>query len=376
MKTYLRADGSLGEKLQPFLPGPSGPFGIGTRTFSVVDSTRVDFATVSSSKPRRLLAQVWYPAKASGVLSPLIDDPLLPSVLEEALKLPPILDFLGTLGSYARPGAAPRSGSYPLLIFLSGLAGFRQSNLFQVEYLVSHGYVVVGVDVPGISATVSFPDGSRVPALAAKAAGDLVLQSVAPESRAPRLYGREYPEGIIPELTRDVHATLAFLDEFSKEGFFGFIDLSRIGAFGVSLGGITVAELLRTDYRLKAGLMMDSPAPVSVVNEGLVPSALWVTRDASSMRAERARFGGWDESAIDLHQSSIDTGCIDVSKQLAIERESSDAFGLHRRSVWLPTAAAHGYLGRLGAGVAHSPPQQGHESVLRLLPVCGHRRRR
>jgi hypothetical protein len=77
VKRDLRADGSLGEKLQPFLPRLTGPFGIGNRTFSVADSTRVDFATVATSQPRRLLAQVWYPAEAS-----------------EALRLPPVLDLL------------------------------------------------------------------------------------------------------------------------------------------------------------------------------------------------------------------------------------------------------------------------------------------
>lgn len=292
------------EELQSFLPGPAGPFGIGTRTFSVEDPTRIDFAVVDGIRSRRLLAQVWYPAETCEELSPLIDDSLLPSALASALGLPPVLEFLRTRGSRALLGASPLPGRHPLLFFLSGLAGFRQSNVFQVEHLVSHGYVVIGIDVPGISATVSFPDGVRIPALPAEAAADLVAQSVSPQRLAPRLNDREFPEGIITELTRDVRAILAFLQESSLDDF-EFIDMSRIGAFGVSLGGITVAEILRTDPRVKAALMMDSPAPVAVARAGLDSPALWVTRDSASMRGERSRFGGWDEPSIELHQSSI-----------------------------------------------------------------------
>ena len=48
---------------------------------------------------------------------------------------------------------------YPLLIFLQGATGFRQMNTFQVEHLVSHGYIVASIDQPGAPAAVVFPDG-------------------------------------------------------------------------------------------------------------------------------------------------------------------------------------------------------------------------
>ena len=35
---------------------------------------------------------------------------------------------------------------YPVLLFLEGATGFRQMNAFQVEHLVSHGYIVVAID--------------------------------------------------------------------------------------------------------------------------------------------------------------------------------------------------------------------------------------
>ena len=56
---------------------------------------------------------------------------------------------------------ADNEPSYPVLIFLEGAIGFRQMNTFQVEALVSHGYIVAAIDQPYAAAEVVFPDGSQ-----------------------------------------------------------------------------------------------------------------------------------------------------------------------------------------------------------------------
>src|SRR5699024_5716048 len=222
-------------------------------------------------------------------------------------SIPPVLGFLHSLGCHAQPSAPPISGVRPVLIFLSGMAGFRQSNLFQVEHLVSHGYIVVGVDVPGFSANVEFSDGAQTPVLPARIAAPLVEQSIRRQEDPPRIGAREYPEGLVAELADDGGAVIDSLAELSSRGVFTTVDLERIGIFGVSLGGITAAEVLRVDSRVTTGLMMDAPAPAAVAEEGLGGNAMWMTRNASSMRAERTRFGGWGEAEIAVHQSSLDT---------------------------------------------------------------------
>lgn len=70
------------------------------------------------------------------------------------------------------------------------MAGFRQSNLVQVEHLVSHGYIVAGIEVPGFSATVPFPDGVRISALPTRMTAELVDQSIRRQHRAPRRCAR------------------------------------------------------------------------------------------------------------------------------------------------------------------------------------------
>jgi alpha-beta hydrolase superfamily lysophospholipase len=56
------------------------------------------------------------------------------------------------------PVAADQA-SRPVLLFLHGFSGIRQQNTFQVEELVSHGYIVAAIDQPYAAASVAFPDG-------------------------------------------------------------------------------------------------------------------------------------------------------------------------------------------------------------------------
>ena len=79
--------------------------------------------------------------------------------------------------------------NYPVLIFLEGVTGYRQMNTFQVEELVSHGYIVVGIDQPGAAASVVFPDGHQA-------------------TGSTRSLDRTFEDGIITFLAQDVIFTL------------------------------------------------------------------------------------------------------------------------------------------------------------------------
>ena len=98
--------------------------------------------------------------------------------------------------------------SYPVLIFLEGLTGFRQMNTFQVEELVSHGYIVVAIDQPYAAASVVFPDGRQVAGLSRDQMNPLVQQSISPVESAPILNGQAFKNGIIPYFAQDVSFTL------------------------------------------------------------------------------------------------------------------------------------------------------------------------
>jgi hypothetical protein len=84
-------------------------------------------------------------------------------------------------------------------------------NTFQVEELVSHRYIVVGIDQPYTAGYVVFPDGRQVAGLTRDELAPLIRQSYSPIERAPMLNGRVFEDGIISYLTQDAIFTLAQL---------------------------------------------------------------------------------------------------------------------------------------------------------------------
>ncbi len=302
-------------------PKPGGPQSIGTFTYHWVDSSRAEIFSSNASSRRELMVQVWYPAKTPQ--SPTSAKPppgasyvqhadALAKTLARLKNLPAALfgqfEYVTT---HAMPGAAvaDEKPNYPVLIFLEGAIGFRQMNTFQVEALVSQGYIVVAIDQPYTAAVVVFSDGREVSALPLDQMIPLIQQSHSPTATVPVLSGRAFDSGIVPYLAQDVSFTLdqlAALNQADPNAILtGRLNLLQAGTFGISLGGIVGAEACRIEFRLRACLLMDAPMPVNVVKHGLQQPALWITRDAETMRLERSRSGGWTEADISAHQTSM-----------------------------------------------------------------------
>ncbi|MCM4085178.1 alpha/beta hydrolase family protein [Paractinoplanes hotanensis] len=289
-------------------PVPTGHYGIGTVTYHWVDQSRPEVFTADPDDHRELMAQVWYPANptpGAGRAPYIADADAVTSASARLAGLPPMLfshfRYITTNAVAAAPVAEDQD-RYPVLVFLSGLYGFRSVSTFQIEELVSHGYVVVGLDQPGVVATVRLPDGRQIENLPIGDIGPLVDQSIEPQPTTPALNGVPQPDGLVPYFAQDVRLTLdrlADLDAGDPQGILaGHLDLSRAGVLGVSLGGRIAAESCLRDARLKACLVMDDPAPADVVAAGLRQPTMFLTRDADTMRLERQRSGGWTEHDI------------------------------------------------------------------------------
>ena len=291
-------------------PKPTGPYGIGTVTYHWVDTSRPELFTIDPNDHRELMVQVWYPAKddpSSSRASYIQDADAVTSALARLTHYP---GFLFSHFKYVTSNAvtaapiAENPSRYPVLIFLSGLDGFRALNTFQIEELVSHGYIVIGIDQPGAVALVQYPDGRQISGWPKAAIDPLIMQSVEPQSQAPMLYGKALPEGIIPYFAQDVSFALDQLSAVNGSDpdhiLTGHLDLGRVGTFGISLGGMNAAEACLKDPRLKACLIMDVWMTADVVNSGLLQPTMFITRDTDTMRLERQRSGGWTEKDIAL----------------------------------------------------------------------------
>ena len=300
-------------------PIPAGPYAIGTLTYHWIDTNRAEVFSTDASARRELMVQIWYPSKAvepspsPPPRAPYVQNAAALAVALARLKSLPTALFgqLEKVTTHAMPGSpvADAKPNYPVLIFLEGAIGFRQMNTFQVEALVSQGYVVAAIDQPHTAAMVVFPDGREVGALPLDQMMALIHQSHSPAAIAPTINGRTFEKGIVPYLAQDVGFTLNQLTALNQADphaiLTGRLDLQQVGIFGISLGGIVGSEACRTEPRVRACLFMDAPMPVDVVKSGLQQSALWITRDAQTMRLERRRSGGWSEADISEHQTSM-----------------------------------------------------------------------
>jgi predicted dienelactone hydrolase len=352
-------------------PHPTWPFGIGTLTYHWVDAARSEIFAPDPNERRQLLVQIWYPAQANPSASRaayMPDAETVTAAFAQIHDKPAFLfghlRYVTTNAVSSAPAAVDRP-QYPVLLFLEGATGFRQMNTFQVEHLVSHGYVVVAIDQPGAAAAVVFPDGRQAAGLALKQFHALVSPSYMPGAMDTSSKGAMLANGrslddisIIPYLTKDVIFTLdrlGVLNQSDPSGILtGRLDLKRVGVFGVSLGGIVAGESCRLDARLRACLMMDAPMPTDVVKVGLQQPSMWITRDAADMRLERQRSGGWSDAEIDAHQTSM---------RVAYERLSGAGYfvrvsGMFHTNftdipIWTPLAAQLGLAGPIDEQRAH-----------------------
>lgn len=340
-------------------PPPSGPYEIGTVTYHWTDADRREVFDADPDARRELMVQIWYPAmgEPSSPRAPYAQDGrALASALSRLHHIPAfVFANLSTFTTNAIPFArvSDKEPRYPVLVFLEGLAGIRQMNTFQVEELVSQGYVVVAVDQPFTAALVVFPDGRQAAGLSKDQADGLIQQSIRPASRAPRLHGPAFEDGIVPYLARDVTFTLDQLTRLNQpdaDGLLaGRLDLQRVGIFGVSLGGIVGSEACRVEPRLRACLVMDAPMPAAVVRAGLRQPSMWITRDAETMRLE-----GWAPADVEQHQTTM---------RAVFERLPGDGYFVQVRGMyhanltdtptWSPLFSRLGVTGPLDERRAH-----------------------
>jgi hypothetical protein len=300
---------------------PTGPYNIGTLTYHFEDGSRIDLFQKDPRVHRSLMVQIWYPTlDDSADRAPYLPDAA--AVTKELARLYRLPGFMFCHIKQVRSNAIPSAAvaadqnRFPVLIFLEGLSGFRQMNTFQVEELVSNGYIVAAIDHPGAAANVVFPDGRQIPGYPVKRMKELLAPNLETVEQLPVLNGRTLDEGIVPYLAEDVRFVLDELAKLNQADPFGKLtgrmDLERTGVFGISLGGIVAGEVCWQDARFRACLIIDAPMTRSTIKHGLQQPAMWITRDAETMQKE-----GWSQKDIDLHQ---------VSMRAAFERLPADGY--------------------------------------------------
>ena len=238
----------------PNIPAPTGPYAVGTTTLQWIDPSRPDPFAPTPNTPRKLAAQIWYPAEAADQTSaPWMDNiEIVAPAISDWIEMPSFfLDHMkyATTNSYRDIPISSTEASFPVLIFSHGFGGFRAQNTFQMQELASHGYIVVAPEHTYASVITVFPDGQ--------------VAYHNPNTLPDEVSETEYDlaaQRLVVQWTADLRFVLDTLEKMNESDslFARKFDLERVGVFGHSTGGGATVQLCAQDARCKAGLGMDA----------------------------------------------------------------------------------------------------------------------
>jgi predicted dienelactone hydrolase len=260
------------------LPAPTGAFEVGRATFLWIDDAHVDELSPSGEK-HQVAVWMWYPAaKSTGTAAADYMPPAWRAGLASHQAA-----FMRTLfkhdpaavraHSVADLPVAPDRSRYPVVLLRPGGSALTTDFTTLAEDLASHGYVVVGFDVPYRSFVTVLADGrviGRLPAYNVENANGNMDDPLVAKLLAMWTID-----------TRFVADRLAELDVDRSSRFHGRLDLGRLGMFGHSFGGAASLQFCHEDPRCRAAVDMDGIPFGSVVRDGLAVPAMFLLSDHS-----------------------------------------------------------------------------------------------
>jgi predicted dienelactone hydrolase len=251
------------------LPRPDGPFAVGTRYLYLTDPGRKERYGNEKGKPRRFAVQFWYPAAAPGRKTAPYADPRSLDWRTSHLR------FIRT-HAYPDVSVAPcPPGGFPLVLFSPGAGSSKNKYTYLLEYLASHGYIVMGFDHPDSSKHVAFPDGTVIQGLAD---GWLDLRS-----RATLAESTPRTEHLLKTNVEDMQFAMDSLQGAAPDPVLRLmknaINFSKVAVAGHSFGGAAAAELCRIDSRFATGINMGGWMFSGVNQHGTSKPFLFVVED-------------------------------------------------------------------------------------------------
>jgi predicted dienelactone hydrolase len=250
------------------LPEPTGPYPIGTQILHLVNSHPPAHSVLRADGTRELMIQVWYPASAS-------DAPRAP--YRRLSETTPLSSYQSVLWTHTRINApfAANGSPFPLLLLDPEWNGRRTYFTYLVEDLVSHGYVVAGIDHTGNSGPTAFPDGH-----VSQPDPDPQLDFESHTFDEVNAYGAQQLAVQVSD-ARFVLDELQKFNEDSSNWLHGRLDMNRVGALGHSFGGSVSAEACLEDPRIKSALDMDGSLWGPVQQLGLAKPFMMIEEDVN-----------------------------------------------------------------------------------------------
>lgn len=289
-------------------PEPTGPYEVGRAALHLVDDSR-GHPWVSGAEQRDMMVSVWYPAAEGGGERARYMPDAVAEVMAgqmEQLGLPrDAVDFAGSpTGAVVGADVAEEAGKLPVLLYSHGFNQSRHQATAQLADLASKGYAVVAMDHPYETSAVELPSGR-------------IIRDNSPE------FGAETLRSGVATRVADTRFVLDSVERIAEggdptvdgqplpSGLGDSLDLSSVGMFGHSAGGLTAAEAMLVDDRIDAGVDLDGTIAYHVGDEEWADATL-----EGSDRPFMIFSGGLTGGTSDPHTS-------EYSRDFRMFRESS-----------------------------------------------------
>jgi dienelactone hydrolase len=193
------------------------------------DKTQHDFSKNNIKHCHEIMARIYYPVTKQEFKSDYYA-PFIKSAADNLKKQGNFssteLSELKNIKSVTIPNATiiPKQ-QFPVLLFSPGFG--MQTQIYEniITNLVSHGYIVIGINTIFVNGDISLPNGH-------------VVKAAIPKSR------HEAAKKFLPIQIEDLNFVYKKIHEQQNDEIFSSMDLKHIGAFGHSVGGRTVANVL------------------------------------------------------------------------------------------------------------------------------------
>lgn len=228
------------QSIDSFLLRPSGKYGVAFKDLHWINNNicpdpqfseknKNDFSHDNKRYCHELMIRVYYPTALNSYAGSLYYRPTI-DVEKATLKSVPdmtsiSIDQLSQLKSHTIKNAPPvKNKKFPVVLFSPGFG--VQTQLYEniITELVSHGFIVIGINSVFIDGDIELPDGHIVRTI-------LHNRSEAANKITPIL------EQDISFVYKEIHAKI-------QNKVFKSMDLNHIGALGHSIGGRAIANVV------------------------------------------------------------------------------------------------------------------------------------
>jgi len=258
------------------LPETTGNYKVGSQ-YIHLKTAREEIITENPDDKRELMIKVWYPAIIKNEeKEPYLNDGDRFSFAAK-YGLPNAtfnyLDYVET-NTYINPKVADKK--FPVLIFSHGSYSKASGHYAIIEEIVSQGYIVLNINHTYESTGTLFPDGSiklynqaydkkyisnqKTAELAWKMQQDYANAKNEEERFIASEFAlKNYIPGVISKRwSQDISSVIDELKNWNTNSFLAnHLDISKIGVFGHSQGGTSVAQSILDDKRIAAGANLD-----------------------------------------------------------------------------------------------------------------------